>query len=271
MTRQLQEQLRAWVSGDDCSHVAIVAAHPDDETVGLGARLQQLSNAAYVIASDGAPYNPSDASRVGFSRREDYACARRQELQNVLSLCGVSAEHVFTMGFADQQLSFNMSPLVRQFISIFAAMDVKCVITHPYEGGHPDHDAVAFAVNAACRILRKSRRAETCIIEMTSYHLSNGRIETGAFLPQPGFEPIVFRLSKEERTWKQRLLDCYRTQKDTLAMFRCETESFRFAPEYNFLDPPHCRPLLYDAYDWGVNSAGWQELARAAITDLENT
>ena len=38
------------------------------------------------------------------------------------------------------------------------------VLTHAYEGGHPDHDAVAFAVH------RAARRTSAAVVEMPFYH-----------------------------------------------------------------------------------------------------
>src|SRR6185437_9724842 len=51
------------------------------------------------------------------------------------------------------------------------------VFTHAYEGGHPDHDAVAFAVHAACRL----SDIPPAIVEMPYYHRQDGRLITGEF------------------------------------------------------------------------------------------
>ena len=44
--------------------------------------------------------------------------------------------------------------------------EAEQVITHPYEGGHPDHDACAFAARAAVR--HSANKAK--LMEFTSYH-----------------------------------------------------------------------------------------------------
>ena len=269
MEQPTKDEIIGWLCGETSARIAVVGAHPDDETVGLGARLAKLHDAAFIIVSDGAPGNLADARAAGFATRDEYADARRQELRNVLLLCGISRERVYNLHFVDQQVCLNLIDLVRRLVHVLRSQQTEIVITHPYEGGHPDHDAVALAVQAACRILQRSQRAEPRIIEMTSYHLNAGKLEAGVFLPQNGCEPAVFYLSEDERLLKRRLLALYRTQSRTLSVFPIETEQFRAAPRYDFTRPPHSGPLLYDCFNWGVTSAHWQELAVDATQTLE--
>ena len=58
----------------------IVAVHPDDETIGLGAQLCHFEDALIVHLTDGAPRNPSWATASGFATPPEYAAARVAEL-----------------------------------------------------------------------------------------------------------------------------------------------------------------------------------------------
>jgi N-acetylglucosamine malate deacetylase 2 len=265
---ETRDRLAEYLSGR--RRTAIVASHPDDETIGLGARLAAFENAVFFIVTDGAPENLADARAAGFTSRADYAAARARELEMVLTCSGVQRDGIQRLGLIDQRVSFCMYELACDLALRISRVEPEIVITHPYEGGHPDHDATAFAVHSACRLLQRAQALAPAIIEMSSYHWNGSGMETEAFLPYPG-DAIVFDLTEQERSRKKQLLACYATQKETLSAFPLRQEMFRFAPSYDFTRLPHSAPLFYDHFDWGITSAAWQELARAAIQKIEAT
>jgi hypothetical protein len=55
--------------------IAIVVAHPDDETMGCGAQIARLIGATIIIVTDGAPHDLVDARNYGFENSADYALA----------------------------------------------------------------------------------------------------------------------------------------------------------------------------------------------------
>jgi LmbE family N-acetylglucosaminyl deacetylase len=135
--------------------------------------------------------------------------------------------------------------------------DHAVVLTHAYEGGHPDHDAVAFAVQATGRPR----------IEMTLYHAApDGSFRTGTFLPGP--PETVVDLSPEEQAIRTAMLDSFVTQRAAVALFRGLTQyRFRPAPIYDFTRPPAER-VHYDSCDWGMTSARWCILAAEALEQI---
>ena len=86
--------------------------------------------------------------------------------------------------------------------------------------------------------------------------------QAGRFPPPP--HPVhsaEFRLTQEESRRKQALLDVFTTQRQTLSGFPLDYERFRIAPHYDFCNPPHTPPVLYDNYPWGMTSREFVHLA----------
>jgi LmbE family N-acetylglucosaminyl deacetylase len=247
--------------------VAVVVAHPDDETVGAGAQLPHWRDATFVYVTDGSPRNPADATAAGFATRDGYAAARRAEVRAALALAGIPAAPVRELGRVDQEASSDMAALALDLADLLRELRPAAVVTHPYEGGHPDHDATAFAVHAARRMLARTGPAPR-VLEMASYHGATGRLATAEFLPDGG-EVVRVELTGAERAFKRSLAACYRSQARTLSHFPFEAECFRPAPEYDFARPPHDGPPWYERFDWGMTGPRWRELAREALARLE--
>jgi N-acetylglucosamine malate deacetylase 2 len=248
----------------------VVGAHPDDETVGVGSRMARLAQARFVCVTDGAPRNGHDASRHGMTPQQ-YAQARRRELEAVLALCGIPADRLHSLDCPDQQAALQLAPLARSLADLMASDGTAVVLTQPYEGGHPDHDATAFAVHAAVALLRSRGAIAPDIVEMASYHRGPDGVRTCAFLPLPDGgddAAMMLSLTPEEQRFKAGLIAAFTTQRDTLRGFPVDAEGFRPAPHYEFRAPPHPGKLHYENYPWGMTGARFRELAREAMAQL---
>jgi LmbE family N-acetylglucosaminyl deacetylase len=249
--------------------VVVVAAHPDDETIGAGGRLDRLRNARFVYLTDGSPRDPADAKRAGYDSRESYAAARHNELCAALKTAGADPLRIRSLNSIDQEACFNLLSLTSDIVELLRSSVADFILTHPYEGGHPDHDAAAFVVHAASRSLRRAGERVPVIIETTSYHGIDGNFESGVFLPATTAESAIAVLSERERDLKVRLFACYRTQTPVLEAFAIDIEQFRVAPQYDFTQPPHAGRVYYETRNWGVSGEQWRALARGALAELE--
>jgi LmbE family N-acetylglucosaminyl deacetylase len=251
-----------------CVSAIIVAAHPDDEVIGLGVLLSKFRGPFTIVhVTDGAPRSGDDARNAGCATWQEYAALRRHELERVLALVGTARVTTLSLDCPDQESGFRIADHARALAGIFKRVRPSVVFTHAYEGGHPDHDATAAAVHAAISLLK----ATFPVVEFAGYHASgfnggNG-MECECF---PGDQAGVLRypLKDRDRVWKRELLNCYASQARVLAQFPLECEPLRVAPHYDFARAPHEGTLYYERFEWGGKPAKWRALARGALQDL---
>lgn len=272
------------------ARVMIVVAHPDDETIGMGAQLCRLGDVTLVHTTDGAPRDGEDARAYGFARPEDYAAARRAELAAALCAGTAAGVRAFGLGIPDKQSWRDLAGLTERIADLLRAERPAAVFTHAYEGGHPDHDAAAFAVSCACRFIDNPLP----IVEIPLYHRGPGRLVMGQFLQpssrrkpgstDPRTEPLndgsplspgrplcgetIIPLSEEEIQRKRRMVACFTTQRWLLEQFDLSAERFRLAPDYDFTEPPHPGELHYETLGWGISGDDWRRAAAEALAAL---
>jgi N-acetylglucosamine malate deacetylase 2 len=244
----------------------VVGAHPDDETAFAGFRLPRLASAQFVCVTNGSPRDGVDAARYNLTP-DAYAHARARELQEVLGSCGIPASHIRILGYTDQEAALHLAAITRLLTALFQQHEVEAVLTHPYEGGHPDHDATAFAVHAAARLLAQQGRRTPAIVEMACYHEGREGFRAGAFLGV-GPDDTVLHLTAEEQDRKRALLDRFATQRHTLPYLPVAVECYRRAQPCEFLQPPHAGQLHYERQPWGMTGERFRSLAAQALQEL---
>src|SRR5579883_3048144 len=80
--------------------IIVVAAHPDDETIGLGGQLSSMRDVTLVHVTDGAPRSRPDW--------KSYAQARRAELLAAANIAGVPEQRCIGIGIPHQEASTHL-------------------------------------------------------------------------------------------------------------------------------------------------------------------
>ena len=242
----------------------LVAAHPDDETIGAGALLAGAQTPPQIIhLTNGAPRNGDDAQRYGFPNVSAYARARRLELENAMAEAKIPSEQLVSLDIPDQELTYHLVHAIQKLVRLLIHFAPNLILTHPYEGGHPDHDATAFIVHTAVALRKYSETLAPTIIEFSSYHAGPGGIlRTGCFLPYPGYQEQTRLLTPEQQKLKKLMLGHFKSQKEVLNIFGVTHEIFRPAPVYDFSKPPHSGPLYYETgFNSGISGRLWRSQA----------
>lgn len=243
----------------------VVVAHSDDETAGASKLLADHAGELLLLhVTDSAPMNPDYARRAGFESRVEYRAARRGELLAAMKLAKISASQCIEtkLPIADLDAARNIQTIAHAIADVLGRhREIDCLYTHAYEGGHPDHDAVA----VAARLAVDAGRRPVALLEFPEYHAASGSLTAGVLIPRPDAEGTKFALTPAEQSRKKQMLACFVSQRRILDRFPCEMEWLRPAPRYDFSAPPHPGTLYYETRPMGWTGEGWRRLACEAL------
>lgn len=246
----------------DASQILVVVAHPDDETLMLGAQLPRLSGIRILHVTDGAPRDGVDAKRHGFDCADSYGQARRRELEAAMTLAGVPLSALSQLLVADQEASSAMGWIA---LHLRDRMDgTRLVFTHAFEGGHPDHDATALAVHMAAELIGAQSGEPPTIVDAPLYREGPDGWEFRSYGDEAAAKVWRFALSPAQIALKQALVAAFVTQHATLHNMPLDAELFRLTPTPDFARLPNGGRLLYERYDWGMTGERFLDLVRDA-------
>jgi LmbE family N-acetylglucosaminyl deacetylase len=144
-----EDEWRAWLASSELrpfpderhERAVVVAAHPDDETLGASGLLQHWhdngTSVDIVVATDGEAAFP----KLSTSERWELGLRRRGELRDSLRAQGMSDVDVHWLGLPDSGLIEHRAELADRLTVLLADADV-CLTPWPGDP-HPDHQTVA--------------------------------------------------------------------------------------------------------------------------------
>lgn len=135
------------------SSVLLLAAHPDDETLGAGGLLADLADAGMsitvLVASSGERSHPvSDAAAA-----DHLGARRRREVESAVATLAPKA-HLVHLGMADSKLRHELDRVVA---AVTERIDTTTLLIAPWtRDGHSDHDTMGEAAVLAAAPLSAS-------------------------------------------------------------------------------------------------------------------
>lgn len=244
--------LSALAAGDSLSgrHL-LISAHPDDETISASAILSGAGDVRILQLTDGVPV--TDPDRLP-------KLPRRFAERTAALQAGAWTPFVIDTGIAGR--ASWRHPHLSDALALLTHMiaDADVLWTHPYEGGHLDHDTAAWLVQTAC----DRRTTAPLRMEFASYHRSpDGRDRFGVFSADSTTPAVDVRLTDVRLTRKQAALQAYASQTRIVRKFpTLDVEPYRHAPRYDFT-----RPALavsrWDAKGYQPTTAAWRQAVAA--------
>jgi LmbE family N-acetylglucosaminyl deacetylase len=251
-------------AGSFAGRAIAVFAHPDDATIACGGHLNRFDDLELIVVTDGAPPHAAHAVSKGFGSIEGYAQVRWDEMEAALDLAGVPHDRLYGYGFEDGSACRRLMTIIDRLEKDLAGAGI--VLTHCFEGGHTDHDAVAIAVHLACAGIEPERRP--VIVEAPLHSLQAGLWTAQTFAAGGSGLIVSCPLSPEQQLLKRKMKICHRTQRDILAAFANDVEQFRIAPSYDFDRLPNDGALFYEV-DGSLSGSQWLAMARTCRNFLE--
>jgi N-acetylglucosamine malate deacetylase 2 len=222
----------------------VIVAHPDDESVGAGALMQRTKEARLIFCTDGGPRDPYFWKRYG--SRENYVRVRREEAEAAAKIIGIKAP--LSLSIIDQELYRNLRPALDQLGKLVRSLHPNAILTHAYEGGHPDHDSCAFL----SYILGQQHALS--VWEMPLYHRTGEGPRHQEFVKADDGEWIDLRVEDYELHKKESMVRAYASQTGILEAFDLRIERFRPQPKYDFRRPPQSEVINYEAWQWPMRA-----------------
>ena len=262
------EKLRAGEAIPEDSKVAVVVAHQDDESIAFGGQISRFPGCMMVHVTDGAPEDPKEWQAKGFESQAAYADVRNREVNTALDIAGHTGPRE-SLNVTDQKVALQLAESAKTLATLFIKQGTKFALTHAYEGGHPDHDAVTFAVHAAKELMKQENLTLT-IIEAPLYRREGSESVWQQFVPMEGTQEFALELNDEQRALKPQLFTAQPSQGKVFGHISMDTERLRAAPEYDFRQPANGGNLSHIFADAGL-AESWTTLTDQALKSLRLT
>jgi LmbE family N-acetylglucosaminyl deacetylase len=165
---------------------------------------------------------------------------REKESRAVMALLKVPEQNLFFLGYPDQHAYLHLDDAYRDFLEIAEKVKPVEIMSHAYEGGNIDHDAVSLLATLAAKKLKAVH------LEFPDSNMYKGKAQIWKFLPRGDTKTLYTPMDKDLYDLKMSTIKMYPTQK-TLGTYEigCDKKSlkkngepYRVAPVYDYASLP---------------------------------
>ena len=226
---------------------AIVVAHPGDEAVSASWLMIRLRARTSVYCLTRASHGCAGAlsSVAGIEALPGGASAATVA---AAALAGVPHERCHNLGLPESELARDLEDLVWLTTAAVSADKPRLLVTHACEGRNLDHDATAFAVHMAARMMALCGSAAPLVVEVPR-HADAGTDDHRLAIVR---QAVKIEFGPESRKVKRRMLQCHRDTSAAVDGDALQSESYVLAHTGSpldalderhgaYLDAPWCR------------------------------
>jgi LmbE family N-acetylglucosaminyl deacetylase len=242
---------------------AVVVAHPGDEIVGAGCLLAKLTDVTVVHVTNGADEHRSLAPPAS-----EEPATREEECLKALALANVSKDEVTSFGVPYSEAHLFLTELTKRISLFMQQSGADIIVTHPYEGGHPDHDATAFATHAALRLMERNGFRPPVLFEMALHPGEDGVSKVPEFLWFGEGNVTTLLLDERATKLKQQMFACFESQKQSMLASPLGPEKFRQPGDYDFSAVPPAAGSYYSSFGASSVRTEWPALMSRALAQL---
>ena len=219
----------------------LIVAHQDDETIGCAFLLRKHASLHVSFCTDGGSPRTRPVWRaLGMTRRSEYVATRRREAYAALR----SSAATFRVEFhqkEDGELVKSLQPLYAELSAILQEFGPDFLVTHAYEGGHPDHDCCSFITH------QLSQEFSVPVWEFPIYHRGPRGVVAQQFLsPSPDMQYLF--PDHDRLLYKSNMMAIYESQDmlGNLSVFDpARPEFYRAQPRYDYTQKPNPASTTY--------------------------
>ena len=235
--------------------------------IGASTLLGAGANVGLVSVANGAPCVEGRAANLNAADRKGSGRIHQRELEGALAVLGRTLQPAVHFSIPAYRTIFHVETIARRLARIIRVHSFAHIVTHSYTASHPDHDATALSVHAACLLVELEDQAAPVVVEMLP-PMSHEHRTDGYRSRSANPEVLDVRLGPAERELKYRLLSCYGSQRQILPMLQVSTEHFRPAPSYNFLAPPDLTQIARAGRAYDIEDVTWRRAAARSLYRL---